>query len=254
MPSLPILFDSPDFIAINKPAHLAAIPGRGETTCAIAQLAGQIDLPCSGSTDPRLRVVHRLDKDTTGVLLFAKHIEAQRHLSHQFQNNRVTKTYLAIVRGSPSGDEGTIDAPIGPHPTDRRRMAVTKHGRSAVTVWQVEARYRGFALLRCFPRTGKTHQIRVHLAHLGLPLAFDELYNPSREPRVEARPPGLYLSDFKRGYQRKRDEVERPLIARLTLHAEKLQFDDLAARRVQIAAEVPRDIRATINMLQKYAR
>jgi 23S rRNA pseudouridine955/2504/2580 synthase/23S rRNA pseudouridine1911/1915/1917 synthase len=217
----------------------------------LERLARQLRLPSSGTTDPRLRVVHRLDKDTSGALLFAKTLEAQRHLSHQFQNNRVEKEYLAIVAGRTSENEGEIDAPLAPHPADKLRMAVVKHrGRPARTLWRVEQRFRDYALLRCFPKTGKTHQIRVHLAHVGLPLAVDPLYN---RPRPAATP-GLLLSDFKRDYRTKPGTDERPLIDRLTLHAEKLNFDHPGKGRIGIVAPLPRDFAAAIKMLTKYAR
>src|SRR5207253_8566833 len=128
-------------VAVAKPAGLATIPGRAETTSVLQELEAQLDLPASGTQDPRLRVVHRLDKDTSGVLLFAKNIEAQRHLSHQFQNNSIQKEYLALVRNYPGSDKGVIDARLAPHPTHKDRMAVTKHGRPALTHWQVEERF-----------------------------------------------------------------------------------------------------------------
>lgn len=242
---LDILLDTPDLVAIQKPAGLATIPGRGETTSALEQVAAQLGLPSKGQEDPRVRVVHRLDKDTSGVLLFAKNVGAQRHLSHQFQNNAVEKEYLALVAGRPVADEGEIDEKLAPHPANPRKMAVSKFGRPARTVWKVERRFRAHALLRVFPKTGKTHQIRVHLQHAGLPLAVDPLYNPSAPP--------LLLSLLKRDYRPTRDEEERPLIGRLTLHAEKLRFRDLSGVTVELIAPVPKDLRATLNQLSKVA-
>jgi len=242
-PNLDILRQTDDCVAINKPAGLATIPGRGETTSAFEQLAQQLNLPRTGTTDPRLRVVHRLDKDTSGVLLFAKHIQSQRHLSHQFQNNRVEKEYLAIVAGRPSADEGEIDANLASHPGNPKLMSISKQGRPARTLWKVEQRFRTHTLLRVFPKTGKTHQIRVHLRHIGLPLAVDPLYNPTPTP--------LLLSLLKRDYRPTRNEEERPLIARLTLHAEKLRFKDLAETQIELIAPLPKDFRAVLNQLSK---
>jgi 23S rRNA pseudouridine955/2504/2580 synthase/23S rRNA pseudouridine1911/1915/1917 synthase len=242
-PPLEILLDTPDLVAINKPAGLATIPGRAETTSCLEQIGAQLNLPASGTADPRIRVVHRLDKDTSGVLLFAKHTAAQRHLSHQFQNNAIRKEYLALVAGKPSSDQGEIDAKIAPHPSNPKLMAVTKQGRPALTHWQIERRFRALTLLRVFPRTGKTHQIRVHLKHINLPLAVDPLYNPAAPP--------VLLSAHKRDYRPTRGRDERPLIARLTLHAEKLRFQDLAGAEIELVAPLPKDLRATINQLGK---
>lgn len=241
---LAILLETQDVVAIQKPSGLATIPGRGEKTSAFEQLAVQIGLPHSGTNDPRLRVVHRLDKDTSGMLLFAKNIEAQRHLSHQFQNNTVEKEYLALVAGRPAEDQGEIDARIAPHPANPKLMAISKHGKPARTLWKVEQRFRSHSLLRVFPKTGKTHQIRVHLRDAGMPLAVDPLYNPSAPP--------LLLSSFKRDYRHTGSE-ERPLIARLTLHAEKLRFKDLAGKEVELVSPLPKDFRAAVNQLSKVA-
>lgn len=244
--SLDILFNDDHFVAVQKPAGLATIPGRAEVTSVLETLAAQLNLPCTGDADPRLRVVHRLDKDTTGALLFAKSRAAQQHVSHQFQNNLVKKEYVAIVRGSPEQDAGDIEAALSPHPTNPKRMAVIKHaGRPARTLWKVEQRFRGYALIRCFPQTGKTHQIRVHLAHVGLPLAIDPLYG---------EPGGLFLSSFKRDYRPTRGQDERPLIDRLTLHAEKLTFTHLTGQAVELLAPLPKDFRATVNQLSRHAR
>ncbi|HLL88394.1 MAG TPA: RluA family pseudouridine synthase, partial [Tepidisphaeraceae bacterium] len=214
---LHLLHDDADVVAVLKPAGLATIPGRGEMDSVLERLGRQIGLPSSGTSDPRLRVVHRLDKETSGVLLFAKHTAAQRALSEQFQNNLIHKEYVALVAGRPEADAGDVDAKLGVHPTNPKKMAVVKHGgRPARTLWQVEQRFRNHAVLRTFPKSGKTHQIRVHLAHAGLPLAIDSLYNPG------SHRDGIRLSHLKRGYRPTRGEDERPLINRLTLHAHRL--------------------------------
>jgi 23S rRNA pseudouridine955/2504/2580 synthase/23S rRNA pseudouridine1911/1915/1917 synthase len=127
-------------------------------------------------------------------------------------------------------------------------MAVVNHaGRPARTDWRIENRFRQFTLLRCFPKTGKTHQIRVHLKHIGLPLALDPLYNPVRGGRSI----GLMLSALKRDYRPTRGEEERPLIARLTLHAHRLAFNAPDGEHVRIEAELPKDFRATLNQLRR---
>ncbi|MDB5174486.1 MAG: ribosomal large subunit pseudouridine synthase [Phycisphaerales bacterium] len=246
---LEILWQSDDAVAVAKPAGLATIPGRGEKTCVLDHLAAQLGLPSSGAADPRLRVVHRLDKDTSGVLLFAKNIDAQRHLSHQFQNNTISKEYVALVSGRPPQTEGEIDAPLDRHPSSHKRMAVVAHGgRPARTLWRVEQTFREFTLLRVFPKTGKTHQIRVHLLSIGLPLAVDPLYNA---PRPGAAP-GIYLSNLKHDYRPTAGQPERPLIDRLTLHAEKLSFVDRQGAAVEIVCPPPKDFRATVKQLGRW--
>ena len=250
-PTLDILFQDEDYVAVNKPAGLATIPGRGEDDSVLERLARELGLPHTGAVDPRLRVVHRLDKDTSGVLLFAKHAAAQRHVSHQFQNNTTQKQYLALVVGRPLESSGIVGERLAPHPSSARRMAVVRHGgRPARTEWTIEQTFRGYTLLRVFPRTGKTHQIRVHLKHAGLPLAVDPLYNPT----PPGKPVGIFLSSFKRGYRPTRGEEERPLIARLTLHAERLKFQHLHGTEVEIVASLPKDFRATLNMLQRHGK
>jgi RluA family pseudouridine synthase len=242
-PQLPILFEDDHLIAVAKPPHLATIPGRGESDSVIQMLSRQIQIPCSGTTDPRLRIVHRLDKDTSGILLLAKDLPTQRHLSDQFQRHAVHKQYLALVLGRPPEEQGTIDAPLAAHPSSRERMTLARHGRPAQTLWKVERPMRRFTLLRCWPKTGRTHQLRVHLQSIGLPLAVDPLYNPNSET-------GIFLSQYKRDY-RPSDHQERPLIARLTLHAEKLEFTHPDGRRMTIECPPPKDFRAAIAQLSK---
>lgn len=246
---LDVLWSDNDYVVVAKPAGLASIPGRGETDSLLERLGRQLSLPTSGMADPRLRVVHRLDKGTSGLMVFAKHLAAQRHLSNQFQNNEVEKEYLALVSGRPAESQGEIDADLGPNPSSAKRMAILKHGgRPAKTLWKVEALFRTFTLLRVFPKTGKTHQIRVHLKHVGLPLAIDPLYNP---PRAGA-PIGILLSSFKRDYRTTRGEAERPLMDRLTLHAERLRFKDRSGEQKELIAPLPKDFRALLNQLKRH--
>ena len=241
-----------DAVVVAKPAGLPTIPGRDEPDSVLHLLGAQLGLPAAGNDDPRLRIVHRLDKFTSGVLLLAKNLSMQRCLSHQFQNNTVAKEYLALVSGRPPAAEGEIDAPLAPHPSTAKRMAIVRHGgRPARTLWRIEQTFREYTLLRVFPKTGKTHQIRVHLESIGLPLAIDPLYHPTTAPSERT---GIYLSRFKRDYSPTHGEERNgPLIDRLTLHAEKLSFVDQGGQAVTIVAPMPKDFRATLNQLRRWA-
>lgn len=264
--ALPLLFDDPAVVAINKPAGVASVPGAGRHRVASRLLGEQLGLPSQGIDDPRIRPVHRIDMDTSGVLLFAKTKPAQQALSQQFQSALVQKTYLALVIGCPPEREGTIDAPMRRDPSTPIRMEIHRVGKAAVTRWRVVQRFRGYALLEVQPQTGRTHQIRVHLASIGHPLAIDPLYGARLRPKhlsaertrdtdAAERPPGLYLSSFKRGYKTDKygTEVERPLIARLTLHAHRLALRHPDGQPLELVADPPKDLRATINALTKYA-
>jgi 23S rRNA pseudouridine1911/1915/1917 synthase len=234
-----ILIDDPAFLAVNKPADVLTIPGRqgGESICDLLTRAG---------VPGELRLVHRLDRGTSGVLLLARDLEAQRALSEQFLHRRVEKTYLALVRGVPEGDEGLIEAPLTRDPNAPTRMVVhAKRGKHSQTRWQVLERFFGIALVRCHPLTGRQHQIRVHLAHVGMPLLVDGLYGQSDT---------FFLSSVKPGYKHGADE-ERPLIARLTLHAESVSFaHPRTSEPVRIEAPLPKDFRATLAQLRKLRR
>jgi 23S rRNA pseudouridine1911/1915/1917 synthase len=233
------LLDDPAFLAVNKPADVLSIPGRqgGESV---------LDMLVAAGVSGELRLVHRLDRGTSGVLLLARGIEAQRALSEQFLHRRVEKSYLALVRGSPPQDEGAIEAPLTRDLHTPVRMIVhAKHGKPAQTRWEVLERFGGLALLRCHPLTGRQHQIRVHLAHAGMALLVDGLYGEAE---------AFYLSQVKSGYKRGDDE-ERPLIGRLTLHAESIAFaHPRTGEPVRVEAPLPKDFRATLTQLRKLGR
>jgi 23S rRNA pseudouridine1911/1915/1917 synthase len=180
---LSVLFEDAALLVLDKPSGLTVHPGSGRAqgTLANALVARLRDLPTPGGAD-RPGIVHRLDKDTSGVMVVAKTEPAHRALSRAFASREVRKEYLAAVHGAVAGEAGTIDHPLGRSSAGRTRMAVREGGREAVTEWRVEERFPRHTLLRCFPRTGRTHQIRVHLREAGHPIVHDPLYGWRSSP------------------------------------------------------------------------
>ncbi len=182
--AIPILYEDNALLVVDKPAGLVVHPGAGttETTLVEALLVGR-DLPASDNP-VRPGIVHRLDKETSGVLVVAKTAEALASLQSQFAARTVEKLYLALVDGVIAEDEGRIDAPIGRDPAAPRRMSIQAGGRTAQTVFRVLRRERGRSLLLVRPLTGRTHQVRVHFRYIGLPVVGDEIYGGPAAPRL----------------------------------------------------------------------
>jgi RluA family pseudouridine synthase len=233
-----ILLEDDDLLVIHKPAGVLSVPGRDGGESIREVLARQRGAPQD------FRLVHRLDRDTSGVMVLAKHVDAQRSLSDQFLARSVTKQYLAIVRGSPEDDSGLIHAAIAQDERRPGRMRITdKDGKPAQTRWRVVERLGIATLVRCWPLTGRQHQIRVHLRLMGMPLLVDPLYGESD---------AFYLSHVKPDYSASRRHGERPLIARLTLHAEAISFSHPRTNQpMQIEAPPPKDFRAVLTQLRK---
>ncbi|MDR2626361.1 MAG: 23S rRNA pseudouridine(1911/1915/1917) synthase RluD [Zoogloeaceae bacterium] len=181
--ALDILFADAELFILNKPAGLVVHPGNGNRNGTLLNALLHHDPRLAAI--PRSGIVHRLDKETSGLMAVARTLTAQASLVRQLQARSVRREYLAVALGEITRD-GVIDAPIGRHRQARTRMAVTSAGKPAITRYQVVRRYRGATLLACQLETGRTHQIRVHMAHLGHPLLGDPLYGRGR-----AAPPGL---------------------------------------------------------------
>lgn len=190
---LDVVYEDDDVLVINKQRGLVVHPAAGHWsgTLVNAVLEHVDDLEGIGG-ELRPGIVHRLDKDTTGLLVVAKNERAMASLQDQIREHRARRIYWALVHGNAMPDTGRIEAPIGRHPGDRKRMAVnTKTGRDAVTHFKVLERYRGYALLECRLETGRTHQIRVHLSFIGHPVVADPLYG-TRKAHLGMAPQALH--------------------------------------------------------------
>jgi 23S rRNA pseudouridine1911/1915/1917 synthase len=182
VPSFGIIFEDEDLIAVDKPPGIVVHPGAGRPSNTLIDILISNRPEMKGIGEPgRWGVVHRLDRDTSGVMAFAKTASAHAALSAQFKAHSIHRMYLALVRGNPGEESGVVDAAIGRHVKDRKRISTrTSKARHAVTSWVVKERFGGLTLLEVYPETGRTHQIRVHLASIGLPVAGDQVYGKMR--------------------------------------------------------------------------
>ncbi len=180
---LDVVYEDGDVIVVNKPSGMVVHPAPGHPD---GTLVNALLCHCDGSLSGvggalRPGIVHRIDRDTSGLIIAAKNDAAHRYLSAQLADHTLARTYECIVVGGLREDRGTVDAPIARHPSDRKRMAVVAGGRGAVTHWEVVARYSGFTHVRCKLETGRTHQIRVHMAYIGHPILGDTVYGAKKE-------------------------------------------------------------------------
>ena len=180
---LDVVYEDADVIVVNKPSGMVVHPAPGHPD---GTLVNALLYHCAGTLSGvggalRPGIVHRIDRDTSGLIIAAKNDAAHQYLSAQLADHTLARTYECIVVGKLREDRGTVDAPIARHPTDRKRMAVVAGGREAVTHWEVIARYPGYTHVRCRLETGRTHQIRVHMAYIGHPILGDTVYGAKKD-------------------------------------------------------------------------
>lgn len=244
-----VLYQDEHLLAVQKPAGLPVEPSRwgehpvhlGQALLAWAEQHRKED----GTVEARPRALHRLDLGTSGVLLYALNLDAERYYRQLFADQKVEKTYHALVIGEVRQD-GVVDAPLEPAKADGSRMRVAaKGGKAAVTEYHPLQRFRGYTWVEAKPKTGRTHQIRVHLASLGHPLAVDPLYG-GRER--------MMLSELKPGYRPKPGRPEKPLVDRLTLHAAAVRLPAFQGGEIAIEAPYPKDLRILLSKMEKFRR
>jgi len=181
---LDIVFEDEFLAVINKPAGMVVHPGAGVSSGTLANaIAFKFQISDSSGND-RVGIIHRLDKDTSGLIVIAKNEQTAEELSRQFHDREVEKSYVALIHGSPEQNSGKIDAPIARNRHNRTKLTVAKTGRSALSLWKVKQRYEKFTLLDVEIKTGRTHQVRVHLASVNHPVVGDETYNAGRDKTV----------------------------------------------------------------------
>lgn len=231
-----VIFENEDLIAINKPAGLLTIPDREQSEKSLKEFLADIYTT--------IFTVHRLDKDTSGIVMFAKNETAHRYLSKLFEERKIGKWYLGIVLGSPEPSTGMIDAPIAEHGVHKGMMTVNRNGKPSQTSYEVLDANRNYSLVSFQLHTGRTHQIRVHAKNLGHPLACDPLYGDGKP---------VLLSTFKKKFKTGKQEEERPLLNRLALHSYKLSFTDLHGRLIDLEAPAPKAFTVLMLQLKKNA-
>jgi len=240
---LDIIFEDSDLIILNKPADMIVHPARGNTHGTLVNaLVYYSDQLSSGLGEFRPGIIHRLDKDTTGVMVVTKNDTAQWKIAKQFEHRQVNKTYLAIVHGEPDLTRDRIKAPLGVHPRIREKYAIRPEmGKEAVTFYEVLEPFRGFSLLKLTPHTGRTHQIRVHLSYIKHPIVADEMYG------------GKLVYPWQ--LQDAEPAAQDPVITRCALHAWTLEFRHPTTNQmVEFEAVLPQDVQNVLDMLRKYRK
>lgn len=230
-----IIFKNDDFVAINKPSGLLTIPDREGKDVSLKGLLKE--------KFGEIFTVHRLDRDTSGIIVFALNEITHKHLSQQFEGRETSKIYNGLVLGKPAESEGVINESIAEHPTKKGLMSVWRKGKESITDYKVLESFRLFSWMQFKILTGRTHQIRVHMKHLGHPVVCDKLYGDGKP---------VLVSQIKNKYNLSQaDDEERPILNRLALHSAQLSFKGMKGEDFSLEAPLPKDLRATINQLRK---
>jgi 23S rRNA pseudouridine1911/1915/1917 synthase len=232
-----ILFENEEFVALNKPAGLLSVPDRIQSAPSLKDLLAE--------KYGNIFTVHRLDRETSGVIVFAKTPEAHQHLSLVFQERLVEKKYFGIVWGAPATASGIIDLPMMEHPGKNGTMVVSRKGKPASTGYEVVENLGRYSLIQFNLFTGRTHQIRVHMKETGHPILCDPLYGDGKP---------FFVSSLKKNYKQSDWDEEKPILNRLALHAAMLSFSDQHGKQFTLEAEMPKDLRALINQMKKSLR
>lgn len=227
-----IIFENIDYLAINKPPGISTLEDRKDNTHILS---------IAKDSYPDIQNCHRIDKDTSGVLVMAKNPEAYRHLSLQFQNREVHKIYHSIVHGQTEFSNKKIDIALSVKNQGTVKWD-TKNGKESITYFSTIKNYKSFSLIECRPITGRRHQIRVHLKHVKHSILSDKIYDGNL----------VYLSQIKRKYRAGRKE-EKPIIGRMALHAYSISFKLLDNSTIHIEAPYPKDFEILLKQLNKYA-
>lgn len=236
-PAMLLHVDS-DLLVVDKPAGVLSVPGWDREDNLPGMLRGRLGLPA----DEPFRVVHRIDREASGVLVYARNVEAQRALVRQFEKREVEKVYWALVQGYVEAD-GQVDLPLELDRSGTTARVARRRGKPSLTLYRVVERLPGNTLLECRPVTGRTHQIRVHMAAVGHPLTVDPLYGGGL---------AVMLSSYKSDYRKSRRHEERPLIERLTLHALRITLQHpRGTGPLTVEAPLPKDFRATLTQLRR---
>lgn len=232
-----VIYESSDLIAVNKPSGMLTIPDREQ-----AHSLKDILLEKYGS----VFTIHRLDRDTSGVVLFAKNEISHKYYSSQFENRDIEKYYSAVVLGQPHQEAGEITGPIMEHPAQKGFMIVHRNGKASHTSYKVLEKHRAYSLVEFRLHTGRTHQIRVHAKDAGFPVACDPLYGDGLPVK---------LSTIKKKFKlAKSEDEERPILNRLALHAHRLVFSDPGGQNIELTAALPKEFTALMRQVSKWEK